>query len=160
LILHSIECRDTEPKTYEEAMSSLRHKWEAAITSELDSSDENKTYEVCKLPLPTNKNILRTKWVFKIKFLWFFKINSKYELERYKARLVAKGFDHEEGIDFNETFGPVEKIQSIRLLLAIAINEGLIVHHVHISTAFLYGILDEGVYIEPPKGPRKELKSD
>ncbi len=154
MILHSIECRDTEPKTYEEAMCSLRHKWEEAITSELDSLDENKTYEVCKLPLPTNKNILGTKWVFKIKF------NSKYEPERYKARLVAKGFYQEEGIDFNETFCPVEKIQSIRLLLAIAINESLVVHHVDISTAFLYEILDEGVYIEPPKGPRKEFKSD
>jgi hypothetical protein len=43
LILHSIECRDTEPKTYEEAMCSLRHKWEEAITSELDPLDENKT---------------------------------------------------------------------------------------------------------------------
>ena len=51
-------------------------------------------------------------------------------------------------------------VLSIRLLLAIAINESLIVHHVDISTAFLYEILDEGVYIEPPKGPRKELKSD
>lgn len=107
-------------KTYEEALtSSYRHKWEEAITSELDSLDENKTWEVCKLP--TNKNILGTKWVFKIKY------NSNNEPERYKARLVAKGFDQEAGIDFNETFAPVVKIQSIRLLLAIAINEGLIV---------------------------------
>jgi hypothetical protein len=153
LIFHSIECRNTEPKTYEEALaSSFRHKWEEAITSELDSLDENKIWEVCKLP--TNKNILGTKWVFKIK------CNSNNEPERYKARLEAKGFDQEEGIDFNETFAAVLKIQSIRLLLAIAINKGLIVHHVDISTAFLYGILDEEVYIEPPKGLRKELKSD
>jgi hypothetical protein len=92
--------------------------------------------------------------VFKIKY------NSKNEPERYNARLVAKGFVQEEGNDFNETFAPVVIIQSIRLLLDIAINEGLIVHHVDISTTFLYGILDEEVYKEPPEGLRKELKSD
>jgi hypothetical protein len=138
-------------KTYEEALtSSYRHKWEEAITSELDSLDENKTWEVCKLP--TNKNIFGTKWFFKIKY------NIKNEPERYKTRLVAKWFDQEEGIDLNETFAPVVKIQSIRLMLAIAINEGLIVHHVDISTGFLNGLLDEEVYKEPLKGLRKEFK--
>ncbi len=92
--------------------------------------------------------------MFKIKY------NSENVPERYKARLVAKGFDQEEGIDYKETFSPVVKVQSIRLLLAISVNEGLFVHHVDISTAFLYGILDEDVYIEPPQGLRKKLEQN
>jgi hypothetical protein len=142
-----------EPKTYEEALSSsARHNWEEAINSELDSLDENETWQVCSLP--EGKNALGTKWVFKIKY------NSQNVPERYKARLVAKGFDQEEGIDYKETFSPVVKVQSIRLLLAISVNEGLFVHHVDISTAFLYGILDEDVYIEPPQGLRKKLEQN
>ena len=86
------------------------------------------------------------------------KYNRNNEPERYKARLVAKGFVQEEGNDFNETFAPIVIIQSIRLLLDIAINEGLIVHHVDISTGFLNGLLDEEVYKEPLKGLRKEFK--
>jgi hypothetical protein len=71
---------------------------------------------------------------------------------RYKARLVAKGYEQIKGIDYNETFAPVVKIQSIRLLLAISVNEGLTLQHVDISTAFLYGEIDEEVYIEIPEG--------
>ncbi len=144
---------ESEPLTYEDALScSSKHKWEEAINSELDSLNENKTWEISKLP--EGKNALRTKWVFKIKS------NSNNEPERYKARLVAKGFDQVEGIDYSETFSPVVKIQSIRVLLAIAINEGLFVHHIDISTAFLYGSLDEEVYIEPPEGLQQKLKPD
>jgi hypothetical protein len=94
---------------------------------------------------------LRTKWVFKIK------TNINNEPEMYKARFVAKGFDQEEGIDYKETFAPVVRIQAIRLLIAIAVNEGLKIHHVDICTAFLNGTLEEEVYIEPPKGFRSKL---
>ena len=87
-------------------MCFISKKWEDATNAELDSLDENKTWEVSKLP--KGKNALRTKWVFKIK------LNHKNEPERYKARFVAKWFDQEEGIDYGETFSPVVKIQSIR----------------------------------------------
>ena len=65
---------------------------------------------------------------------------------------MAKGYDQEIGIDYYETFAPVIKQQSLRLLLAIAINENLIIYHGDISTAFLNGLLDEDVYIEIPEG--------
>jgi hypothetical protein len=70
---------------------------------------------------------------------------------------VAKGFDLLEGIDYKETFAPVVRIQVIRLLKVIAVNEGLKIHHVDICTAFLNGTSEEEVYIEPPKGFRSKL---
>ena len=96
--------------------------------------------------MPLGRNIIKTKWIFKIKR------NSKNEPERYKARLVAKGYDQEKGIDYDETFAPVFKQQSLKLILAIAINEGLTIHQIDISTAFLYGELKEEIYIDPPEG--------
>jgi hypothetical protein len=149
--LFSKACFHTfEPFTYEEAINSQNErKWREAINAELDALDENETWEISNLP--KGKAALRTKWVFKIKK------NINNEPERYKARLVAKGFDQEEGIDYKETFAPVVRIQAIRLLIAVAVNEGLKIHHVDICTAFLNGTLEEEVYIEPPKGFRSKL---
>jgi len=73
--------------------------------------------------------------------------------------LVAKGYEQEQGVDFNESFAPVVKIQSIRLLISIAVNEGLEIHHIDISTAFLYGELTEEVYIDIPDGVEVENKT-
>ena len=149
--LFSKSCFHTiQPFAYEQAINSPQErKWRDAINAELDALDENETWEISKLPI--GKVALRTKWVFKIK------TNINNEPERYKARLVAKGFDQEEGIDYKETFAPVVRIQAIRLLIAIAVNEGLKIHHVDICTAFLNGTLEEEVYIEPPKGFRSKL---
>lgn len=77
--------------------------------------------------------------------------------EWYKARLVAKGYNQEQGIDYDDTFAPVVKQQSLRLLLAIAVNEKLIAHQIDISTAFLYGELDEDIYMEPPERHRETI---
>ena len=95
--------------------------------------------------LPEGKKTIKTKWIFKIKK------NSNNEPERFKARLGAKGFSQKEGIDYNETFAPVVKHESLRLFLAISVNENYKMHHIDISTAFLYGELDEEVYIDPPE---------
>ena len=94
---------------------------------------------------------IKSKWIFKIKR------NNENKPERFKARLVAKGYDQKEGIDYTETFSPVVKHEAIKLLLAIAINEGLKIHHLDISTAFLYGKIDETVYIEAPDWLKEEL---
>ena len=83
------------------------------------------------------------------------KTNSDNKPERFKARLVAKGYKQEQGIDYDETFAPVVKIQSLRLLLAIAINEGLYLNHIYITTAFLNGEIKENIYIEPQKALMK-----
>ena len=134
-----------EPNNYKQAINGqASNSWKKSIEEELNSLRENDTWEVTNLP--KNKNLIKTKWVFKIKR------DNNNQPERFKARLVEKGYDQEIGIDYYETFAPVIKQQSLRLLLAIAINENLIIHHVDISTAFLNGLLDEDVYIEIPEG--------
>ncbi len=116
----------------------------------MDSLNENQTWSVCNLP--KDKKTIKTRWIFKVKS------NSNNEPVRFKARLVAKGYNQEYGIDYEETFAPVVKQQSLRLLLAIAENENLIVHQIDISTAFLYGELEEDIYIEPPVGHREMIQ--
>jgi hypothetical protein len=103
-----------EPVTFKEALSGEKSKeWEAAINKELHSLERNGTWEVC--PKPEKKNIVGCKWVFKLKSPQ--QEGGEY---RYKARLVAKGYSQRQGIDYHETFAPVIKYQSLRMLLATA----------------------------------------
>ena len=114
-----------EPNSIKEALKSThKEKWKEAINSELDSLKENNTWVVSNLP--PGKKAIKTRWIYKIKK------NSNNEPERFKARLVAKGYNQEHVIDYEETFAPVVKQQSIRLMLAIATNEKLIVHQIDI----------------------------
>ena len=120
-----LEILNDEPQTYEEAIhSQLSSKWKNAIQSEVDSLNENKTWT--ETILPKSKNIIQTRWIFK-------KDSNNIPI-RFKARLVAKCYDQQRGIDNNETFALVIKQQSLRLLLATAEEENLIIHHKDIST--------------------------
>ena len=101
---------DKEPQSYTEAMADFT-KWRAAIKSELDSHIENGTWEAGELP-PGRREI-SSKWVFKTK------VNADGSL-RYKARLVVHGFEQREGLDYQETFAPVAKFPTLRVLLALA----------------------------------------
>lgn len=119
-------------------------KWELAVQDEIKSLINNKTWEVCDHP----KNIqpLRSKWVLKIK-------NDKHgNVQKYKARLVAKGFMQKQGRDFQETFAPVAKLATIRIVLAVANKKKYMCHQMDVKTAFLNGFLDEDVYMYPPEG--------
>ena len=121
-----------------------KNEWMKAIESEYESLKENNTWTITILP--KGKQVIDTKWVFKLKR------DSNNNISRFKARLVAKGFQQEEGIDFTETFAPVVKLQSLRLLLALGLNENLLAFHLDISTAFLYGEIEEDIYINVPEG--------
>ena len=135
-------CTDNDPQSYKEVMADST-KWQAAIKSELDSHIENGTWDPSKLP-PGRREI-SSKRVFKTK------VNADGSL-RYKARLVVRGFEQREGLDYQETFAPVAKFPTLRVLLALAAHNDREVHHLDVETAFLYPELKETVYMTPPEG--------
>lgn len=133
------------PTTYKEAVESRNAAdWKNAIASELKSLVDNSTWEV--VPLPEGRKAIGSKWVFKIKE------NADGSIEKYKARLVAKGFSQQYGIDYEETFSPVAKFESIRVLLSLAAKLNLKLEQMDVITAFLNGELDEDIYVEIPDG--------
>jgi hypothetical protein len=134
-----------EPTTLEEALASEQAElWQQAADDEMTSLLANGTWELEELP-PGVKPI-PVKWVFKVKR------DASGNIERYKARLVAKGFRQCEGIDYEEVFAPVSKYVTVRALLALAGAQNLEIHQLDIKTAFLYGKLEEDVWIQQPRG--------
>jgi hypothetical protein len=102
----------------------------------------NDTWDI--VPLPKGRKLVRCKWVYRSKYA------SNGSVERHKARLVAKGFSQVEGIDYNETFSPVAKMNSIRLALSLAASHKWEVHQMDVKSAFLHGDLQEEFYMEQP----------
>jgi hypothetical protein len=140
----------SEPLTYEEALASLeRDLWINAIHEELDSLARHNTWQL--VPRPQYRNVIGTKWVFKIK---------DTIPCRFKARLVAQGFSQIPGIDYNETFAPVVKSTSVRTLFAIAVQEQFHIYQFDIETAFLNGILQEEIFVALPPAFINPLAGD
>lgn len=134
-----------EPKSYQEAMNCLDcEKWMGAMNSEISSLKKNHTWDLVNLP--KGRKVIDNKWIFKIKH------NSAGDVERFKARLVIRGFTQQYGVDYLETFSPVVKLTSVRLILSIAASENLKLKQFDVETAFLYGSLDEEIYMCQPKG--------
>jgi hypothetical protein len=132
---------DDTPSTIEEAYSSPDADfWKEAIRREIDSITSNATWEVIEHPYGCKPN--GSKWVFKKK------IRPDGTIERYKARLVIKGYSQKECEDFFDTYSPVARLTTIRVLLSLAASHGLLVHQMDVKTAFLNGELDEEIYIE------------
>ncbi|OBS17106.1 hypothetical protein FPOA_12383 [Fusarium poae] len=135
----------SEPRTYKQATQSPSFsQWKEAMTDELQSLEENKTWTMVNAP--DNVNILRGKWVYKVKR------GGKGEILRHKARFVVRGFEQEEGIDYHETFASVVKPMSYKAIFAIAAALDLEVEQMDVKTAFLYGDIDEDIYISQPEG--------
>ncbi|GJS72849.1 retrovirus-related pol polyprotein from transposon RE1 [Tanacetum coccineum] len=111
---------------------------------ELQALEANKTWEL--ILLPPEKIPIGCKWVYRIKF------HVDGSIERYKARLVAKGFNQKEGIDYKETFAPIAKMVSVRALLAVATTNNWLIEQMDINNVFLYGDLNEEVYLTLPQG--------
>ena len=134
----------TEPMSWQQAMEGKdSNLWKEAAESELESLKKNGTYNVVELP--KGKKALKNKWVFKVKT----RVDGSL---KYKARLVIKGFLQKEGVDYSETFAPVVKYKSLRLLLGIANQRNMEVHQMDVTTAFLHGDLEEEIYMVPPEG--------
>lgn len=104
------------------------------------------------MEFPPGQKPIGLKWVYKIKR------NTKGEIVKYKARVVAKGYAQWQGVDFDEVFAPVTRLETVRLLLALTSKNGWVVDHLDVKSAFLNGELEETVYVTQPEGFIKEGK--
>ncbi|KAJ9561212.1 hypothetical protein OSB04_006372 [Centaurea solstitialis] len=130
------------PTSVEQSLESK--DWREAMKTEMDALRKNDTWESVFFPM--KKKTVGCRWVFTIKH------KPDGTIERYKARLVAKGYTQTYGIDYSETFSPVAKIDTIRVLFSIAANKGWPLHQFDVTNAFLHGELKEEVYMDPPPG--------
>ncbi|GKB82523.1 putative ribonuclease H-like domain-containing protein [Tanacetum coccineum] len=131
-----------EPKKISEALED--ESWVDAMQEELLQFEIQKVWIL--VDLPYGKKAIGTKWVYR---------NKKDErgvVVRNKARLVAQGHRQEEGIDYDEVFAPVARLEAIRIFLAYASYMGFIVYQMDVKSAFLYGKIDEEVYVSQPPG--------
>ena len=134
-----------EPHTFNQALDSPdKQHWTNAMENEMDSLYKNYVWDLVELP--KDRKAVGSKWVFKIKNA------ADGSIERYKARLVAQGFSQKYGQDYDETFCPVVRSESIRTLISLSVRNGLKHHQMDVTTAFLNGELDEEVYMKQPKG--------
>ena len=131
-----------EPKNF--AKANIDDDWIKSMNEELDQIEKNQTWEL--VPRPTNKNIVGTKWVFKNKF------NEGGKVIRNKERLVCKGYAQVEGIDFEETFAPVTRLEAIIMFLVFSWYKNFKFYQMDVKFSFLNGKLEEEVYIEQPEG--------
>lgn len=131
-----------EPKNYKEA--SIHKEWCEAMNMELDAMAANNTWTI--MPLPPNKNTVGCRWVYKVKH------GSNGTIERYKARLMAKGFNQKEGIDYFETYSPVAKLVTVKLILAIDAIKKWNMVQLGVNNVFLNGDLHEEVFMDIPPG--------
>lgn len=131
---------DDPPANLREALASPdAEQWEKAAQSEYSSLMSNRTWHLVEPPV--GANIIRSKWVFRIKY------HPNGTIDKYKARLVVKGCSQKAGVDYFETYSPVSKMMSIRSLLSIVAANDLEMVQCDVSTAFLYGELDNDVQI-------------
>jgi hypothetical protein len=128
----------SDPQYYAEAKGNTH--WEVAMKEEYSSLMENNTWEL--VPLPSNNKHVKCKWILMTRR------DIDGYITKYKAWLVAKGFSHVQGIDYEENFAPIAKIDSIRLGLTIATTRKWEVHHMDVKNVFLHGDLNEEIYME------------
>jgi histone deacetylase 1/2 len=132
----------TEPYDFRAALASPH--WRLAMEAEYTALQKNETWRL--VPPRSGVNIIDCKWVFKIKR------QADGSIDRYKARLVAKGFKQRQGLDYEDTFSPVVKPTTIRVLLSMALTQGWHLRQLDIQNAFLHGILEEEVFMRQPPG--------
>ena len=134
-----------EPPSYNEAIKcDQAHLWDLAMKEEMESLAKNKTWVlVDRIP---GMNVVKNKWVYKVK------TKADGSVDRFKARLVAKGYTQQEGVDFDETFSPVVRYDTVRCLLSLACQQNMKLIQFDVKTAFLNGILEENIFMEEPLG--------
>ncbi|KAJ4772132.1 polyprotein [Rhynchospora pubera] len=139
-----------DPTTYEEA--SEKKEWCQAMQEELAAIEKNNTWKLVQLP--QGKNVIGVKWVFKTKY------GADGTINKYKARLVVKGYAKKYGLNFEETFSPVARFETVRMILSLAAQMKKHVYQLDVKSAFLNGDLNEEVYVEQPEGFKKKGKEN
>ncbi|KAJ0589103.1 putative RNA-directed DNA polymerase [Helianthus annuus] len=138
-----------DPLTFQEAVKS--REWQKAMEVEFQAIVRNDTWQL--VSLPAGKNLVGVKWLFKTKEA------ADGKGVKHKARLVAKGYSQQPGIDFQETFAPVARFETIRIFICLAAHMGWYIHQMDVKSAFLNGDLSEEIYVAQPEGfviPGKE----
>jgi hypothetical protein len=119
-------------------------EWRTAMQTEYNDLLKNSTWTL--VPSSVAKNVVSCKWIFKLKR------KADGSIEHHKARLVAKGFHQHAGIDYGETFSPIVKPTTIRIVLSHAYSSGWSMKQIDIQNAFLHGLLSEDIYMEQHPG--------
>ncbi|GKA15893.1 retrovirus-related pol polyprotein from transposon TNT 1-94 [Tanacetum coccineum] len=131
-----------EPKNFKSAIT--EDCWFQAMQDEIHEFDRLQVWEL--VPRPDCVMIIALKWIYKVK------LDEYGDVLKNKARLVAKGYRQEEGIDFEESFAPVARIEAIRIFIANAASKNMTIYQMDVKTAFLNGELKEEVYVSQPEG--------
>ncbi|KAI9153710.1 hypothetical protein LWI28_015433 [Acer negundo] len=142
LISYTCYTSQIEPKKVDEALND--EFWVLAMQKELNQFERNEVWTL--VPRPKTTNVIGTKWIYR---------NNSDEdgnIMRNKARLVAQGYSQIEGIDFEERFAPVARLESIRLLLSISFVHKFKLHQMDMNSVFFNGFLQEELFVEQPKG--------
>ena len=133
------------PMSYQKAAAGPdKEKWEVSMNTEMASLKDNDVWDLVEPPI--GQKIVGCKWVYKIK------TGADGSLQKYKARLVAQGFTQKYGTDFDKTFCPAVRQESLRLLMALSVQHGLALHQMDVTTAFFNGKLYKKVYMHQPNG--------
>ena len=139
-----------EPKNINEACKD--EFWMIAMNEELNQFNQNNVWEL--VPNPKDHQIIGTKWIYRNK------LDESGNIVKNKARLVAQGYNQEEGIDFDETYAPVARLESIRILLAYASSMNFKLYQMDVKSAFLNGVIEEEVYVKQPPRFEHEVYTD
>ncbi|GKD35330.1 putative ribonuclease H-like domain-containing protein [Tanacetum coccineum] len=136
------ELSKLEPKNFK--MAVIEDCWFQAMQDEIHEFDRLEVWEL--VPRPVYVMVIALKWIYKVK------LDEYGDVLKNKARLVAKGYRQEEGIDFEESFAPVARIEAIRIFIANAATKNMIIYQMDVKTAFLNGDLQEEVFVSQPEG--------
>lgn len=115
-----------------------------AMQEEMNMIKKNNTWHF--VDRPNNQKVIGVKWVYRTK------LNPDGSVNKLKARLVVRGYFQQHGVDFSDTFAPVARHETIRLLAALAAKLGWKIYHFDVKSAFLNGFLEEDIYVDQPKG--------
>ena len=141
---------DHEPFSFNEAVE--EDCWKKAMEEEIHAIEKNDTWELTKLP--PNQKAIGVKWVYKIKR------TADGSVDRYKSRLVAKGYKQKYGVDYDEVYAPVARLDTVRLLISLAAHHKWKIYQLDVKSAFLNGVLEEEVYVEQPEGFQVQGEED